>query len=151
VNTGSNSVGLAAAWASAWLTSGRVAPAVSRSARTALACLILAPTTPTITGRTVLVSGAPSDPRIGARGGHTSRTASFSPVPSDGLTVAGDQRTYHLPSRLTMRTAVTGLQTPTCGSVNRSLTRAPADSPDRATTMRRATKDAREIPSARNA
>ena len=82
-----------------------------------------------------MVSGVPCDPRIGARGGHTFLTASFSPILSDGTTVAGDQRTYHLPPRLARRTAVTGLQTPTCANVKCSLTLAPAEPPDVAVVM----------------
>jgi hypothetical protein len=90
----------------------------------------------------MFVSGLPPAPRIGARDGHIVLTASFSPFLKDGLIVAGDQLTRQDPSRLTMRTVVTGAQAPTCGNVKCSLTRALAKSPDRAIVSRPAANDA---------
>ena len=70
------------------------------------------PTTPTTTWLTVRVSGTPPAPSTGARGGHTRVTAIVSPAPREGLIVAGDQTTRHVPLRLARCTVVTGFQAP---------------------------------------
>lgn len=110
VNTGSKSSGDVSARASACVTSAAVAPAASRSVRTALALVMRLPTTPTTMWVTVSVSGTPPAPRIAARGGHARSAASVSPWCSAGLIVAGDQATRHTPPRSARRTVVTGFQ-----------------------------------------
>jgi hypothetical protein len=99
----------------------------------------------------MLVSDLPPAPKIGARLGQMVLTASFSPVLNDGLIVAGDQLTSQSLSCLTIRTVVAVVQAPTCGSANRSLTCALAESADFAIVIGPAPNDAWEIPSALNA
>src|SRR5690349_23899746 len=109
------------------------------------------PTMPTTSRSTVRVSGTPPAPRTGAREGHSRVTAIESPAPREGLIVAGDQTTRHVPLRLARCTVVTGSQAPAWGRSKCSVTRALAVFPDEATVVVRAVKDAWVTPSALNA